>query len=79
LTVTAEFARIVDGFGSDTQSDWVLAPLEVARIAEALGDSATARAALQRLLEQWKDADSDLVVVREARLKLARLQREAGR
>lgn len=78
LAVTAEFARS-GGFGVDTQADWVLAPLQVARIAEALGDSATARAALQTLLDRWKDADPDLAVLRETRLHLARLQREAGR
>jgi DNA-binding SARP family transcriptional activator/Tfp pilus assembly protein PilF len=79
LTVTAEFSRIGNGFGNDTQADWVTAPLEVARIAEALGDSATARAALQTLLDRWKDADPDLGIVREVRVHLARLRREAGR
>lgn len=79
LTVTAEFSRVHNGFGIDAQSDWVLAPLAVARIAEALGDSATARAALQTLLDRWKDADPDLALVREARLNLARLQRDARR
>ena len=77
LAATAEFAR-GDGFGQDTQGDWVLAPLEVARLAEGLGDSATARAALQTLLDRWKDADPDLAILREARLQLARLQRGAG-
>ena len=77
LTVTAEYAS-GEGFGVDTQGDWVMAPLEGARLAESLGDSATARAALQRLLDQWKDADPDLAVLREARTHLARLQRAAG-
>ena len=78
LAVAAEFTRS-SGFGQDTQADWVQAPLEVARIAEALGDSATARAALQTLLDRWKDADPDLRIVRETRLNLARLQRGARR
>jgi DNA-binding SARP family transcriptional activator/Tfp pilus assembly protein PilF len=78
LAVTAEFAG-GDNFGWDTQGDWVLAPLEVARLAESLGDSATARAALQALLDRWKDADPDLVALRDARLQLTRLQRGAGR
>jgi DNA-binding SARP family transcriptional activator/Tfp pilus assembly protein PilF len=77
LAVTAEYAR-GDGFGVDTQGDWVLAPLEVARLAESQGDVATARAALQILLDRWKDADPDLPVLREVRAHLARLQREAG-
>jgi hypothetical protein len=76
LAVTAAFSR-TNGFGVDTQGDWVMAPLEVARIAEALGDSATARAALQTLLDQWKDADPDLRILRETRLNLVRLQRGA--
>lgn len=78
LTATAAFAR-GDSFGQDTQGDWVLAPLEVARLAEALGDSATARAALQTLLDRWKEADPDLTLLRDARLYLARLQRDARR
>jgi hypothetical protein len=56
-----------------------MAPLQVARIAEALGDSATARAALQSLLDRWKDGDPDLRVLRATRAHLARLQREARR
>lgn len=76
LAATAAFARS-EGFGWDTQGEWVLAPVEVARLAEALGDSATARAALQSLLDRWKEADPDLRVLRETRLNLARLQRGA--
>ena len=77
LAATAKFAR-EDEFGQEIQGDWVLAPLSVARIAEALGDSATARAALQTLLDRWKGADADLAVLRETRLHLARLQQAAG-
>ena len=78
LAVTAAFSR-TSGFGVDTQADWAMAPLQVARIAEALGDSATARAALQALLDRWKDGDPDLRVLRATRADLARLQREARR
>jgi DNA-binding SARP family transcriptional activator/tetratricopeptide (TPR) repeat protein len=77
LAATAKFAR-EDEFGQEIQGDWVLAPLAVARIAEALGDSATARAALQTLLDRWKEGDPDLPALRQARLHLARLQREAA-
>jgi DNA-binding SARP family transcriptional activator/Tfp pilus assembly protein PilF len=77
LTVTAAYAR-EEGFGVDTQGDWVLAPLDVARLAESLGDLATARAALQILLDRWKDADAELPMLRAVRAHLARLQREAG-
>jgi DNA-binding SARP family transcriptional activator/Tfp pilus assembly protein PilF len=78
LIATATFARS-EGFGIDAQGDWSLAPLEVARLAETLGDSATARAALQSLLDRWKDADPDLPILREMRLYLARLQRDTRR
>jgi tetratricopeptide (TPR) repeat protein len=78
LAAAARFSSI-SGFGGDTQADWVMAPLQVARIAEALGDSATARAALQALLDRWKDGDPDLRILRATRAHLARLQREAGR
>jgi DNA-binding SARP family transcriptional activator/Tfp pilus assembly protein PilF len=78
LAVTAQFSR-TNGFGGDTQADWAMAPLQVARIAEALGDSATARAALQTLLDRWKNGDPDLRVLHATRAHLARLQRDAGR
>ena len=74
LVVTAEFSRS-EGFGWDTQTEWALAPLEVARIAEALGDLATARAALQTLLDRWQGADPDLRILADARSSLLRLQR----
>lgn len=78
LVVTAEFNRS-QGFGWDTQTEWALAPLEVARIAEALGDPATARAALQTLLDRWQNADQDLRVLADARSSLVRLQSRANR
>lgn len=78
LTALAAFAG-GDHFGVDFQADWILAPLEVARLAESLGDSATARAALQSLLVRWREGDPDLPVVLEAQRSLARLQRGARR
>jgi hypothetical protein len=78
LAVTAGFSRSF-GFGWDNQTDWVMAPLAVARIAEAMADSATARAALQSFLDRWRDADSDLRVLADVRLAIARLQTGANR
>jgi DNA-binding SARP family transcriptional activator/Tfp pilus assembly protein PilF len=78
LTAMAAFAG-EDEFGVDFQADWILAPLEVARLAELLGDSATARAALQLLLQRWREGDPDLAVVLAAQRSLARLQRGVGR
>jgi tetratricopeptide (TPR) repeat protein len=78
LTVLAAFAGGTH-FGVDYQSDWLLAPLEIARLAETLGDSATARAALQVLLDRWRDGDPDLPARREAQRFLARLEHGARR
>lgn len=78
MAVTAAFAG-GEFFGLEIQTDWVLAPLQVARLAESLGDAATARAALQMLLGRWRDGDADLPVLRDAQLYLARLQLEFRR
>ncbi len=78
LTALAAFAG-GDEFGVDFQADWILAPLDVARLAESVGDSATARAALQSLLTRWREGDPDLPVLLAAQRSLARLQRGAGR
>ncbi|HEV8612750.1 MAG TPA: AAA family ATPase, partial [Gemmatimonadales bacterium] len=47
-------------FGEEAQLEWQRGPLLVARFAEAKGDSATARSAYGRFIEQWKDGDQDL-------------------
>jgi tetratricopeptide (TPR) repeat protein len=62
-------------FGEEAQIEWQRGPLLVARFAEARGDSATARAAYSRLIEQWKDGDQDLPDLVLARRALGRLQR----
>jgi DNA-binding SARP family transcriptional activator/Tfp pilus assembly protein PilF len=61
-------------FGEEAQVEWQRGPLLVARFAEARGDSATARAAYSRLIEQWKGGDQDLPDLVLARRALARLQ-----
>jgi hypothetical protein len=62
-------------FGEEAQIEWARGPLLVARFAEAKGDSATARAAYSRLIEQWRSGDPDLPDLIEARRALGRLQR----
>ena len=62
-------------FGEEAQIEWLRGPLLVARFAEARGDSATARAAYSRLIEQWKTGDPDLPDLILARGALGRLQR----
>jgi tetratricopeptide (TPR) repeat protein len=61
-------------FGEEAQIEWQRGPLLVARYAEANGDSATARAAYSRLLDQWKQGDQDLPELVLARRALIRLQ-----
>jgi len=65
-------------FGEEAQVEWQRGPLLVARFAEARGDSATARAAYSRLIEQWKDGDQDLPDLVSARRALRRLQAGTG-
>jgi tetratricopeptide (TPR) repeat protein len=61
-------------FGEEAQLEWQRGPLLVARYAETRGDSATARAAYSRFLEQWREGDTDLPEVVLARRALARLE-----
>jgi tetratricopeptide (TPR) repeat protein len=61
-------------FGEEAQIEWQRGPVLVARYAEAIGDSATARAAYSRLLDQWKQGDQDLPELVFARRALVRLQ-----
>ncbi|MEK6689456.1 MAG: AAA family ATPase [Gemmatimonadota bacterium] len=61
-------------FGEEAQLEWLRGPLLVARYAEAKGDSATARAAYGRFIEQRKYGDQDLPDLVFARRALSRLQ-----
>jgi DNA-binding SARP family transcriptional activator/Tfp pilus assembly protein PilF len=61
-------------FGEESQFEWQRGPLLVARFAEAKGDSATARAAYTRFIEQWRGGDQDLPDLVLARRNLLRLQ-----
>jgi tetratricopeptide (TPR) repeat protein len=61
--------------GWEAQQGWVTAPYFLALAYRASGQVDKARAAADRLLAQWKDADSDLVVLRRTR----ELSRELAR
>lgn len=72
----AEFKRL-----TDTEPAWPpaatvypAAMLALARAQVAAGDSAAGRKAYQRFLDLWKDADSDLTALLEARRELAALR-----
>ena len=70
-----EFRKIVDRrhlFGSGPA--YSLAQLGLARAYALQGDSPKARTAYQDFLAMWKDADSDLLPLKEAQSEYAKLQ-----
>jgi len=71
----AEFQKILDHPGI-TLNDPIgpLARLQLARALSALGDRAKATAVYRDLGALWKDADTDLTVVQQARAELGRQQ-----
>jgi tetratricopeptide (TPR) repeat protein/predicted Ser/Thr protein kinase len=71
----AEFQRIIDHPGLVWNcATGALAHLELGRAYAQAGDKAKARAAYQDFLTLWKDADSDIPVLKEAKAEFARLQ-----
>jgi eukaryotic-like serine/threonine-protein kinase len=70
-----EFQKIIDHPGI-VQNDPVgaLAHLGLARAYVLSGDTAKARTAYQDFLGLWKDADSDLPILKEAKAEYAKLQ-----
>jgi eukaryotic-like serine/threonine-protein kinase len=71
----AEFQRILDHRGL-VASDPIapLARLQLGRAWALSGDKAKARAAYQDFLTLWKDADSDIPVLKEAQVEFGKLQ-----
>src|SRR5262249_57373089 len=65
---TAEFQKILDHRGAVVNfHTYPLARLGLARSQALAGEKAKARIAYQDLLSLWKDADSDLPLLREAK------------
>ena len=62
--------------GWEPQEAWVLARFHLGRLHEDLGDPATAGEYYKELLTQWADGGVDLVVLRDARGRLAALGQE---
>ena len=52
----------------------VMARLQLGRISALSGDMAKAKVAFEDVLAIWKDADSDLPVINQARAEYAKLQ-----
>jgi tetratricopeptide (TPR) repeat protein len=68
IEAAAEFQKILDNRGQGTLSVlYPLAHLGLARAAALTGDSGKSRKAYQDFLALWKDADSDLSVLQEAK------------
>jgi tetratricopeptide (TPR) repeat protein len=59
--------------GFEGQELWLRAHVRVGELYERLGRPNDARKSYERLLTLWKDADSDVVALREARAHLAAL------
>ena len=60
--------------GWEAQESWVLSHLQLAEIYEETGDLSNARRYYEAFLEIWKDGDSDLVALKQARERLAQLE-----
>ncbi|HYW48143.1 MAG TPA: protein kinase [Bryobacteraceae bacterium] len=71
----AEFQKLIDRRGLVANFPWgALARLGLARAYAFEGDTAKARAAYQDFLTLWKDADSDVPVLKEAKAEYAELK-----
>jgi serine/threonine protein kinase/tetratricopeptide (TPR) repeat protein len=71
----AEFQKIVDHPGIVWNcATGALAHLQLGRAYALAGDKAKARAAYQDFLALWKDADSDIPILKEAKAEFAKLQ-----
>ncbi len=72
---SAEFQNILDHRGVViNQPIGVLAHLQIGRAYVMQGDTAKAKTAYQDFLKLWKDADTDIPVLKQARAEYAKLQ-----
>jgi eukaryotic-like serine/threonine-protein kinase len=70
-----EFRAVLDHRGvAPMAATWEMSQLGLARAYALLGDMARARTAYQDFMNQWKDADPDIPILKEARAEYARLQ-----
>ena len=71
----AEFQKILDHRGIVLNEPiGALAHLQIGRAYAMQGDTAKAKAAYQDFLTLWKDADSDVPILKEAKAEYAKLQ-----
>jgi DNA-binding winged helix-turn-helix (wHTH) protein/tetratricopeptide (TPR) repeat protein len=70
----AEFQKFIDHRGRVGNSPWgALSHLQLARACALSGDKVNAKAAYQDFLTLWKDADSDIPILKQAKLEYAKL------
>jgi tetratricopeptide (TPR) repeat protein len=75
VEAAAEFKSVLDHRGvSPMDMAWVLSQLGLARAYVMQGDAAKAKAAYQNFLTLWKDADSDIPILKQAKAEYAKLQ-----
>jgi pentatricopeptide repeat protein len=63
-----------DAFGWEPQQDWLASSVRLARLDLALGKKAEAQILLSRFLDLWKEADSDVLLLKEAKAEYAKAQ-----
>jgi tetratricopeptide (TPR) repeat protein len=68
-----------NSYGWEGQVFALAAPRDLGRVYERMGDTARAIEAYERLTSRWAAADSDLLVLREARNRLSELRPGADR
>jgi tetratricopeptide (TPR) repeat protein len=83
VEAAAEFRKIVDHRGANWASDWrhpywgqfySLSYLGMAHGFTLAGDTASARKAFQGFFELWKNADSDIPILRQAKAEYVKLR-----
>lgn len=75
VEAAAEFQKILDHRGIVIADPvGVLAHLQLARSYVQLGESGKARSAYEDFLTDWKDADSEVKILKQAKAEYARLQ-----
>jgi hypothetical protein len=75
LAAAAEFQKLLDHRGIVVNFvTGVLARLQVVRAYAMAGDTAKAKSAYQDFLTLWRDAESDIPVLKQAKGKYAKLQ-----
>ena len=76
LEATPEFQKVIANIGTVSNDPTIVvsARLQLARAYEMAGDHVKAKAAYEAFLALWKDADSDVPILRQAKAEYANLR-----